>query len=289
MSLELNKAKNYFSKSNALQIIICGFLVLVVTSLDLLTGFEISFFIFYSVPIALASWYGSRHFGIITALICIVGWAIADYFAGHSYSHPLIPFWNGATRLVFFIFMAIAIRQMKDKYEMEVRNSTIDSMTGILNSRGFYAHARAIFHLLKREKQSFTLAYIDVDNFKKVNDTMGHAEGDNVLIKIAVGLSQSLRASDVTCRMGGDEFVIFLPKTNEEQARIALEKLKSDLDKIALDHQWPIGFSIGAGTYDSAVIDLDAAIHQSDALMYEIKKSGKGRVTIIDYHQSDCA
>lgn len=263
---------------------ICALLIMLVTTLDYITGFEVSFFIFYSVPIILASWYLGRKYGIITAFTCIVGWAVADYLAGHTYSHPFIPYWNGTSRLVFFIFMAVSVREMKEKYEMEIRNSTIDSMTNILNSRGFYLHVRSLFNLLKRDKHCFTLAYIDVDNFKHVNDTMGHAEGDAVLIDIASTMKKTIRSSDIACRMGGDEFVIFLPKTNKEQAAIALNNLKTALDDMASERAWPIGFSVGAGVYDSTDIDLDAALNQSDNLMYTVKKSGKGRVTITDYH-----
>lgn len=283
MSYGTYEFKNHFSESNNLQVIVCGFLLFTVTALDYITGFEISFFIFYSFPIALASWYGSRYFGIMTAMTCIIGWAWADYFSGHDYSHPLIPYWNGMTRLFFFIFIAIAVRQMKEKFDMEVRNSTIDSMTKLLNSRGFFSQAHSLHNLLKRENQCFTLAYVDLDNFKKVNDTMGHSEGDNVLISVARTMKTSLRKSDIICRMGGDEFVLLLPNTNESQAKIALSKLKSDLDQTSSENDWPVGYSIGAGVYSAKDFELERAIKQSDALMYDIKKSGKGRVTIVDY------
>lgn len=283
MAYETLQLKNRFSESNIMQVALCGLLLITVTTLDYVTGFEISFFIFYSFPIALASWYGSRYFGIMTAMICIICWVYADYFSGHTYSHPIIPYWNGMTRLFFFVFIAIAIRQMKEKYDLEVKNSTIDSMTKLLNSRGFFAQAYALHSLLKREKRHFAVAYIDLDNFKAVNDTMGHNEGDNVLIAVSNGLKNSLRKSDIICRLGGDEFVIFLPNTDEEQCYTALQKLKTELDYIAEENKWPVGFSIGAGVYDPQNYELDEAIQKSDALMYDIKKSGKGRVTVVEF------
>lgn len=260
----------------------CLLLVLVIGFLDFITGFEITFFIFYAIPIWLSTWCAGRKAGLLFAVISIISWTIADIYAGHIYSHALIPYWNGLLRFIFFLFSAFALDSMKIRLELEERNADIDGLTGLLNGRAFRERAEIMLPLIRRERQQYALAFIDVDNFKTVNDTKGHAFGDEILRKIGNILSCTLRESDLVSRMGGDEFVIFLTKTRIDQAETILSQLKEKLDETALAAAWPIGFSIGSGVFSSEKTGIEEAIRQADALMYEVKKRGKGEVLCKD-------
>lgn len=258
--------------------VICVVLTGMVGLLDYASGYEISFFIFYALPIWIAAWYAGKRSGLVIALASFVIWTIADFCTGHPYSHPLIPYWNGLIRLVFFVFTALAVDDMKARLRLEELNADFDALTGILNGRGFRKKADILYPLIQRSAQSYGIAFIDVDNFKQVNDTKGHAEGDLILKKVAETMADCLRTSDMISRFGGDEFVVLLPRADLEGCRKAMEVFKARLDEMAQANGWPIGFSIGVGIFDGKKTDIEAAIQAADALMYDVKRGGKGNV-----------
>ncbi|MBI4030689.1 MAG: hypothetical protein HY370_03340 [Proteobacteria bacterium] len=131
-------------------VLLCATGICIVGFLDYITGYEISFFAFYALPIGCASWYGGQKQGRICALFSIVIWFIADNMTGHVYSHHLIPFWNGLIRLIFFVFTAYSVAAIKEKIELEENSADFDALTSILNGRGFRKKAEAILPFLKR-------------------------------------------------------------------------------------------------------------------------------------------
>jgi len=260
--------------------LLCVIGVCIVGFLDYATGYEISFFIFYALPIGCAAWYGGQKQGMASALFSIVIWFIADNMTGHVYSHDLIPFWNGMIRFIFFIFTAYAVAAIKEKIKLEELNADFDALTGILNGRGFRKKAEAVLPFLKREKYFYALAFIDVDNFKQVNDTKGHAEGDRILMEVARIMKDSLRESDMVARLGGDEFIIFLPRTDMVKSKSVLQALKEKMDTVVRENGWPIGFSIGLGVFDGG-LPLETAITKADTMMYQAKKGGKNSISFM--------
>ncbi|MBI4030688.1 MAG: GGDEF domain-containing protein [Proteobacteria bacterium] len=130
---------------------------------------------------------------------------------------------------------------------------------------------------LKREGYAYALAFIDVDNFKQVNDTKGHAEGDRILTEVARIMKDSLRESDMVARLGGDEFIIFLPRADAEKSKSVLRALKEKLDSVVRENDWPIGFSIGTGVFDGG-LPIETAIIKADTMMYQAKKNGKNSI-----------
>jgi len=119
--------------------------------------------------------------------------------------------------------------------------------------------------------------YIDIDNFKAVNDTKGHDEGDLLLIAAASTLKHQIRETDTVARLGGDEFSVLLPSTAKEAAEVAGRKLKRALAD-AIETRWPVTFSIGMVTYATAPESVECMIRQADKVMYEVKKSGKNEL-----------
>jgi diguanylate cyclase (GGDEF)-like protein len=130
----------------------------------------------------------------------------------------------------------------------------------------------------RRYKHSLTLAYIDLDNFKQVNDRFGHSTGDLLLKLIVEIASQNIRNTDLFGRMGGDEFVLLLPETNYQAARIVLTRVQQDLLKTMTERSWPVGFSIGAITFINQPNSSEAMLERVDKLMYQVKNSGKNRI-----------
>lgn len=255
----------------------------VVGFLDALTGYELNFFIFYLAPVSIAAWHGSKKMGLFIAGLSGFIWVLIDLYSGHEYSHFFIPFWNGGIRMSVFVIMAIALSNLKTQMDLRELNAYHDSLTGLLNSLGFREKAEPLLQFVKRNHEHYSLAFIDLDNFKHVNDTLGHAEGDLVLKNVGLVMAENLRKSDLVCRMGGDEFIILLPNLNEMKVRKVLDDLKIKMGAMAKENKWPIGFSIGVGIFNGSRTPLEDAIAQADALMYDVKRHGKNAIFYKDF------
>jgi len=279
--------KTFLAGRSVPQIIILSILlILLVGGVDHLTGFELSFSIFYIIPIALASWYASLNIGIFLSLFSAIIWFVADLLSGHVYSYNIILFWNVLVRLGFFIIVSLLLARMKISFKMVADLADTDGLTGLFNGRAFRESAMKMFEFCGRIKRPTALAYIDLDNFKQINDTFGHTEGDRVLKVVANTLSKYLRNTDIVGRMGGDEFAIVLPDTDRGQAVTVIEKMHLHLKEEIGIHNWPIGFSIGVTVFIVPPKTVDDAIKKADNLMYRVKKAGKGNIFFEEYTET---
>lgn len=258
------------------------FLIFLLGILDYLTGFEVSFSIFYLIPVAFVSWLALRPYAVAVSLLSAASWYLADITAGHQYSHPAIPVWNAAMRLGFFLIVALSIREIRKLLLQERRLSRVDNLTGIYNSRAFRELAQVEIEKAERFGRPLTIAYIDVDNFKQVNDTQGHSAGDMLLQSVGRTLRENTRSSDIISRLGGDEFSLLMPETDRLQAEAAMTKLQGRLLDTAERNSWPVTFSIGVVTCAGAC-RLDEMIQKADNIMYEAKEGGKNRVVYGTY------
>ena len=156
----------------------------------------------------------------------------------------------------------------------------IDSLTGVLNRRAFLDHADGEWVRHRRHGHALACAMIDVDGFKKINDTFGHAAGDAVLQHIGALVRATLRASDLPARLGGDEFIALMPETNLEGAMATAERL---LGRVAarpltvLDQSFATTLSIGVAGAESCN-SLEELMARADAALYRAKKEGRARV-----------
>jgi diguanylate cyclase (GGDEF)-like protein len=252
--------------------------VLLVGALDLLSGYEISLSLLYLVPVSLATWYSGRRSGVAIALLSSVAWFVADRAAGHLYSNQLIEFWNTLVRLGFFLVTAGLLGEVGRRLELEKQRARTDGMTGLLNGPAFIEQMDRALALARRDGAALTVAYIDLDDFKRINDRHGHVEGDRALRAVAHALSDGIRGADVAARLGGDEFALLLPHTDTAGAHEVIARFKRHIDA-ARGMQGPaIACSIGVVTFFEVPRDSSEAIRRADELMYEVKASGKNRV-----------
>ena len=254
--------------------IVALILVAGVCAIDVVTGPEISFSLFYLIPIALIAWFIGRGPALAISIASAIAWFIADALSGQTYSHPAIRYWNATVRLGFFVVVTVLLPVLR-ALEREKELARVDFLTGAANRRLFYESLQRELERSQRYKRPLTVAFLDIDNFKAVNDRLSHVVGDKVLCAIAIRARSTLRRTDTVARFGGDEFVFLLPETNHEAARIAVGKIQSALLDEMAKHNWPVTFSIGVLTCVRLPKTTDDLMKRVDDLLYSAKNRGK--------------
>ena len=148
-----------------------------------------------------------------------------------------------------------------------------DPLTGLLNRRAFTERlAEECARIGRRAGHTFSVILADLDDFKSVNDTLGHAEGDRVLVAVARFLERNTRSVDVCCRIGGDEFAVILPDTDEVGRQIVVDRLQHAV-RPAIDGKTErIGMSVGVATCPPEIPDADRVVAAADEAMYRDKE-----------------
>lgn len=247
---------------------------LLVGAVDFTTGYEISFSLFYLLPVSLSAWYAGLRAGAAMALVAGVVWLTADVLAGHAYSHPAIPFWNALVRLGFFLSNGLLVATLRARLMGERRLARTDALTGLHNHRSFWERLEYGIALAR----PITLVHADVDDFKRVNDTYGQDGGDRVLRTIGAALAEATRRTDIAARLGGGEFALVPPETGEAGARELIAKVRERMNSAPQDAGYPVTSSVGAMTFLSAPASAEEAVRAADGLMYKVKKHGKNAV-----------
>lgn len=242
------------------------------------TGPDLTPLILYLGPVSLIAWYAGRGPGALIAAASGLSWLISDALTRPAYPHPAVPYWNLAARLAAFLVVALTIASLRASVDHERELARTDSLTGVSNVRAFSELATVEIARARRYQHPFTIAYVDLDEFKTVNDHLGHTAGDALLRTVAQVLAGALRGSDVLARMGGDEFAILLPETGAAPARLVVQKLREVLAGIVVAHGRRITASIGVATYLTPPEAVDEIVRSADALMYIAKRTGKNAV-----------
>jgi len=232
---------------------------------------------FYIFPVALASWTLGTSEGFLVSFVCAVIGEISNLPVNQSFA-SLLPLWDAIERLGILVIFSLLFAEIHTLLKHEAHLSHTDYLTGISNRRALFESASMEMERLTRTGRPFTLLYMDVDDFKTVNDSAGHEAGDIVLSKIAAILKLQLRGIDIIARMGGDEFVLILPETDDHAAHKVVPRLHSSLLEEMQSLHWPVTFSIGALTFVSAPSNTDEMFRLADQLMYDAKKAGKNTI-----------
>jgi diguanylate cyclase (GGDEF)-like protein len=150
-----------------------------------------------------------------------------------------------------------------------------DPLTGLLNHAAFAGAVDDELFRARRYERGLTLVYLDIDAFKRINDTLGHPEGDRVLRRVGAVLTESLRHSDVAGRMGGDEFAVCLIESDLETGGRFLARFHDLIDEEAAGGRLPEGFAVSAGlaSYPADAVSADALFRLADERLYEAKRA----------------
>ena len=254
--------------------LVIGFLLLCGVAVgDYLTGPELSFSLFYLIPIFIFSWKISGKAGIISSFFCAAVWVTVEVMTGED-SNPFVYFWNMIIRLGFFLLPAVLLKTI----EQERRLARTDSLTGAVTNRYFIDILQNEIERSKRYGNFFTVVFIDVDNFKVINDTFGHAFGDLVLQTIVGLMTKYLRKTDLIARVGGDEFAILMPETDSIAAQTAITNLTTKMSDDLTAMKYPITFSIGVLSLSASDLSADKVLGTADKMMYMVKNNGKNNV-----------
>jgi len=176
--------------------------------------------------------------------------------------------------LLLALVLAGQFALLRQQFELEHEYATRDPLTGLQNRRAFLEGGNIEVERSKRYSHSLALIYLDLDNFKTLNDTEGHDIGDAALQDIAKALLNTLRANDLVARLGGDEFSIMLPEVEYEDCVVASRKISHAIKHALLNYP-PVTSSIGVTWYARPDRDFNSMMKTADALMYQAKTGGK--------------
>lgn len=251
--------------------------------LDYLLGRTVSLVALYLVPVGLVAWHTDAQAGILLALITAGVGLAAAYFAGPDGLSLPVTIWQFATSAAVGGAFAVLLTRLRKARSRTRALSLVDFLTGALNSRALDNILENEHRKSARYARPLTLAYIGLDDFKRVNDRFGHTVGDTLLRKVARTMMTQLRASDRVARLGGDEFVVLLPETGRESAKTVIPKLCARLAGVMEDHHWPVTFSVAVVTYVQLPPSVPAMVKTAEKLMRAVKKGGKNAVRYAAY------
>lgn len=282
---EKSEMGSYFVSQHRMHWFALGLILLsAVAALDFATGFKLRLTILYLVPVLVLTWILGRLFGVLLSIVACVSWARLDTLAGRYVDNSAFLYWESGAVLCGFLIMVVALTELRKALEDAHFRSRKDALTGLVNKGGFYQVVSAEIEVCRRYKRTLSIAYIDCDNFKSVNDKFGHHVGDELLGVISQTMQRKLRSSDLPGRLGGDEFAVMLPETNAEACRMVIEMLQQRLLHEMKEHNWPVTFSIGIATFLSMPSSIEDMIRQADKLMYAVKNTSKGAIKQEVFH-----
>lgn len=266
------------NRSQASLVFLYFSLVALIGFVDYWTGVQVSVSILYLLPITMAAWFSGKSQSLMVSLLSATAWLMADLQEEKHYSILAAPYWNSVVMLSIFLIVGYLLAELKTLLQREESLARTDYLTGVANKRSFTELTDFEIKRFARYGHIFSVAYIDIDNFKQVNDQYGHNAGDELLKTVADGIKNKIRETDLAARLGGDEFVVFLPETGSEDAEAVISKIIQGLSGEMEKNKWQVTFSIGLATFLKPPRTVEEIIAKADSLMYSAKTGGKNMI-----------
>ncbi|HUC40490.1 MAG TPA: GGDEF domain-containing protein [Gemmatimonadales bacterium] len=252
-------------------------LTLLVYWVNVITPSEARLGILYIIPVLLVTWTEGLAWGILFALVTTV-YREATAWVQMPPDTPLV--WRVVTGLAYLAVLGVAmagLQTLRRSQAALARLVTQDQLTNVMNARAFADRLGQELDRNRRYPRPLALMYMDLDNFKVINDTHGHQTGDAVLRLVADAMRSSVRQADVVGRLGGDEFAVLMPETDSALADAAAKRLIVGLRNVFKGTP-NVTASIGVVSCTATDASTDDLLRRADQAMYDAKKSGKDRV-----------
>jgi diguanylate cyclase (GGDEF)-like protein len=233
--------------------------------------------ILYIIPVLLVTWTEGLAWGIIFA-VTTTGFREAIAWVQLPADTPMV--WRFVTGLAYLAVLGLAMAGLQTLRRREAQMARLviqDPLTNVLNARAFSERLGQELDRNRRYPRPLSLMYMDLDNFKIINDTHGHQTGDAVLRLVADATRSSVRQADIVGRLGGDEFAVLMPETDAQLADAAAKRLIASLRNVFKGTP-NVTASIGVVSCTATDASTDDLLRRADQAMYDAKKSGKDRV-----------
>jgi len=259
-------------------------IVLVVSTLSVLVIASASWFTLVTydvdvealvvVAVAAVAWVYSRRIALVFASFAVVVATTSCAVAGgHS---PIQVAVEATTHVTEFWSVALLVSLLATTMAERTHDAHFDSLTELVNAKRFREFVDLELARAKRYAHPTTVGFVDIDNFKRINDKYGHRTGDEALQHLATVMRQRVRSTDTVGRLGGDEFGILMPETSEGEARVILDRVRMGVHELAAERSWPVAASIGGTTVAArSSVTSDEVLEHADRVMYGVK-SGSG-------------
>jgi len=275
----VDRFNDFMQKNHGLAFLFGMFLCVVIAVIDHAIGPELNLFILYLVPALWVTWVIGRYAGYAIAIAVMIG-ELVFKLSGHVFANNTLIVWEIIMRTCFVAVNVYVLAKLKEAINRAKETARMDYLTGVANSKAFFEMTQIEIYRCRRHKKPLSLAFIDCDNFKEVNDRFGHPKGDEFLRQFATTLKKGLRATDILARVGGDEFAVVLPEANAQDANAIFVRLRNSLDDAMRAHGFIVTMSVGVASFSSPPEEVKDLIAQADKFMYAVKKHGKNRVNI---------
>jgi len=258
-------------------------LIAAIGAADYLTGDEMLLYVLYLAPVAILSWCAGIFAGLAGAVVA-TGAVFVTYvaLAGH---YTTLHAWQAAVSLTSDAVVAWVVARLKTSHlrvlallDVERRSAREDPLTALASVRAFRERLKLEVDRMRRHRKPLSLLFLDLDDFKHVNDQRGHGAGDETLVRVGRLLHAMTRKVDLCGRVGGDEFAVLMPETGMQDALVVANRVREEMLKSFAEGGAGIGLSAGVGTFLSPPLDEQVPMDQADRLMYEAKRAGKNRI-----------
>jgi diguanylate cyclase (GGDEF)-like protein len=253
-------------------------LVAALTAFKLTVGHSVTVIDFMFVPVVWVGWFArARWCGYVVAAVA-ASLSIMVAMVAETQASPGAASAAAIARFVLYLVVLGVLGMMRRERAGHQRAVATDQLTGAANARSFRAIALSEVERAQRYQRDLSLAYVDVDDFKAINDRLGHSEGDHVLFEVSHMMRCVVRSTDTVARIGGDEFAILMPDIGAVPARAVIERVHGELARLRTTDGEPVLCSIGLVTFDRPPTSLKEFVNAGDELLYRAKEGGKDRI-----------